>query len=95
MIFCSEQNRLVREHFDAHADDLLADMANARKTAIAQLQAELVFTLGTKAPMAFVASSKFRALVLFLNVYFGVDFERIHGMPRNRDGQGRGHTFVN
>jgi hypothetical protein len=95
VIFCSEQNRLVREHFDVHADELLRDMANGLKTAIAQLQAELVFTLGTKTPIAFVTSSKFRALVLFLGVYFGVGFERIHGMPRNSDGHGRCHTVMN
>lgn len=84
----------MREHFDVHAENLLAGMANRLKTAIAQLQAELVFTVGTKTPIAFVAGSKFRALVLFLDVQFGTDFERIHEMPHHRDGQGGCHNLV-
>lgn len=95
MILGTEKNGFVREHFDAHADHLFAGVLDRLKTAIAQLQPELVFTLGTKTPIAFAASSKFRALVLFLDVYFGMDFKRLHGMPHPYNGQGSCRTLVN
>lgn len=68
----------MRAHLDMNADDRLAEMAGGVKAGVAEIEAELIFTLGAEAAVAFVAGGIFRVLVLFANVNSGMDFERDH-----------------
>jgi hypothetical protein len=60
------------------ADDGFAMLAQGVEAGIAQLQAQLVFALRSKTPMALVAGGKSRALAQFASVNFGMNFQRNH-----------------
>ena len=60
------------------ADDRLAQGAQSFEAGVAEFEAELVFAFCVEGVVAFVASGVGRALALFPNVNFWMDFERAH-----------------
>ena len=61
-----------------NADDRFAQGAQGFETGVAEFEAELVFTFCVEGVMAFVACGVRRALALFPDVDFRMDFERVH-----------------
>lgn len=64
----------MRTRLDVNADDWFPMLAKCVKAGVAQFQAELVFTLGAETAVAFEAGGIVRALILFLDVNFGMNF---------------------
>jgi len=71
----------VRVGPDVDADDRLAKVAKRVKAGVAELEAELVFTLGVESAVAFEAGGIVRALTLFAGVNFGMNFKFEHKLP--------------
>jgi hypothetical protein len=64
-----------------NAENRLVDVPGGVKAVVTQTQAKLIFTLGAKTAMAFETSGVFRALKLFANLNFGMDFQADHFYP--------------
>jgi hypothetical protein len=60
------------------ADHWFAERAQSLKAGVAEFEAELIFAFCVKGVMAFVASGVRRALALFPDMNFRMDFERVH-----------------
>lgn len=69
-----------------NAQNGLGNVPGSVKAMVTQTQAKLVFTLGTETAMALETSGVFRALKLFSNLNFGMDFQADHFYPRSRRG---------
>ena len=70
-----------RTRLHMHADNRLAQRAQIFKAGVAKFQAQLVFGLGTKRPVAFIAGRKLRPLPLFFNMNFWINFQGNHDVP--------------
>jgi hypothetical protein len=57
-----------------HADDRFVQRAQIFKAGVAKLQAQLVFALGVKRPVAFVAGGIRRPLLLFFDMNLWMSF---------------------
>jgi len=64
-----------------NAQNGLGNVPGSVKAMVTQTQAKLVFTLGTETAMALETSGVFRALKLFSNLNFGMDFQADHFYP--------------
>jgi hypothetical protein len=64
-----------------HTDNGFAKLAQGVKAGIAEIQAQLVFALRSKTPVAFIAGGKSRALAQLANVNFRMNFQRDHETP--------------
>jgi len=58
-----------------HGDHWLAEIPVRFEAVVAQQQAELVFTVGAKTPVALMAGRNFLVLRLFTGVNLGMDFD--------------------
>jgi hypothetical protein len=61
-----------------HTEDGFAKLAHGVKAGIAEFQAQLVFALRSKTPVAFMAGGKSRARAQLADVNIGMNFQRGH-----------------
>jgi len=78
---CSEHRHTSRASLDVDVHDGLGAIADSVEAAVAEDEAKLVFTLCMETAVTLRASRKSRALEAFLDLNFGMNFERNHKTP--------------
>jgi hypothetical protein len=68
----------VGEHFDVNADHRFGEVTGGVEAMVTQVHAELILALGAEATMALIAGREFWTLVVFVGVYFGMNFQSNH-----------------
>jgi hypothetical protein len=78
---------MVRTNLDVNTDDGFGKVTRGIKAVVTEADAKLIFALGAKAAMAFVASGVLGPLKLLTYVNFGMNFRRNHNRSPQIEGQ--------
>jgi hypothetical protein len=81
---------MVRTNLDVNADDGFGEMTRGIEAVVTKANAQLIFVLGAKAAVAFVAGGVLGPLKLFSYVNFRMDFRMDFRRDHNSSPMGRG-----